>query len=103
VDAHKGEDDEKSFYSSEEAFAGRLVDVIYGGQVVLSETSWSAIQDQLPGHSQARPPVPPPVLCTILPCGSAHACAARVSLGPSELNGWGCRRPCEGWVMPQNN
>jgi hypothetical protein len=37
---------------SGEAFAERLAEVVYGGQVVLSETSWSAIQDQLPGQSQ---------------------------------------------------
>lgn len=36
-----------------EQFTERLAEAVYGGQVVLSETTWSAIQDQLPGQSQA--------------------------------------------------
>lgn len=51
----KGRDAESLDDGSEEAFAERLAEVAYGGQVVLSETSWSAIQDQLPGQSQACP------------------------------------------------
>lgn len=38
---------------SGELFTERLADVVCGGQVVLSETTWSAIQDQIPGQSQA--------------------------------------------------
>lgn len=38
---------------SGEIFTERLADVVCGGQVVLSETTWSAIQDQIPGQSQA--------------------------------------------------
>ncbi|EIE20201.1 hypothetical protein COCSUDRAFT_67530 [Coccomyxa subellipsoidea C-169] len=37
---------------SGEIFTERLADVVCGGQVVLSETTWSAIQDQIPGQSQ---------------------------------------------------
>ena len=35
-------------------FAERLAEAVYGGQVVLSEPAWAAIQDQLPGNAQVR-------------------------------------------------
>jgi hypothetical protein len=35
-------------------FAERLAQAVFGGQVVLSEPAWAAIQDQLPGNAQAR-------------------------------------------------
>ena len=35
-------------------FTERLAEAVYGGQVVLSEPAWAAIQDQLPGNAQAR-------------------------------------------------
>ena len=38
-----------------EVFTERLADAVYGGQVVLSETTWSAIQDHIPGQPQASP------------------------------------------------
>lgn len=36
-------------------FTERLAEAVYGGQVVLSEPAWAAIQDQLPGNAQAHP------------------------------------------------
>ncbi len=36
-----------------EVFTERLADAVCGGQVVLSETTWSAIQDHIPGQPQA--------------------------------------------------
>ncbi len=39
-------------------FAERLAQAVFGGQVVLSEPAWAAIQDQLPGNAQARPAAP---------------------------------------------
>lgn len=51
--------DDAVVYSGEgERFARRLSKVIHGGQVVLSETAWASIQDQIPGQSQASPALP---------------------------------------------
>jgi len=36
-------------------FAERLAQAVFGGQVVLSEPAWAAIQDQLPGNAQVQP------------------------------------------------
>lgn len=38
-----------------EVFTERLADAVCGGQVVLSETTWSTIQDHIPGQPQVTP------------------------------------------------
>ena len=48
-------DDAVVYQGEGEKFARRLSKVIHGGQVVLSETAWASIQDQIPGQSQASP------------------------------------------------
>lgn len=45
-------DDAVVYQGEGEKFARRLSKVIHGGQVVLSETAWASIQDQIPGQSQ---------------------------------------------------
>lgn len=45
-------DDAVVYRGEGEKFARRLSKVIHGGQVVLSETAWASIQDQIPGQSQ---------------------------------------------------
>ena len=35
-----------------EQFVKHLCNVIHGGQVVLSETAWQSMQDQIPGQCQ---------------------------------------------------
>ncbi|DBA77690.1 TPA: hypothetical protein ACH3X2_008392 [Trebouxia sp. C0005] len=45
-------DDAVVYQGEGERFARRLSKVIHGGQVVLSETAWASIQDQIPGQSQ---------------------------------------------------
>lgn len=90
-------------------FAERLAEAVYGGQVVLSEPAWAAIQDQLPGNAQVRsslhatydgevsamsPHLGPPsrTSCPLLPrCAAACSeyrsvhCANRNLLDPSSL------------------
>ena len=49
-------DDAVVYQGEGEKFARRLSKVIHGGQVVLSETAWASIQDQIPGQSQVQLP-----------------------------------------------
>ena len=35
-------------------FTQRLAEAAHGGQVVLSESAWASVQDQLPGSSQVN-------------------------------------------------
>ena len=55
---------EVSYEGSGEALAEDLADSVAGGQVVLSEAAWRAVQDHIPGQAQARAPSCLPCVCT---------------------------------------
>jgi class 3 adenylate cyclase len=49
-------DPEVTYEGSGEALAEDLADLVHGGQVVLSESAWRAVQDHIPGQAQVRAP-----------------------------------------------
>ena len=55
-------------------FTERLAEAVFGGQVVLSEPAWAAIQDQLPGNAQALALllINMTAVLTALACSHAH-------------------------------
>lgn len=48
-----------------EAFVRHVATAIYGGQVVLTESAWTTVQDHIPGQAQADPLQPPRSSCML--------------------------------------
>lgn len=66
-----GWDPEVTYEGSGESLAEDLAELVAGGQVVLSEAAWRAVQDHIPGQAQVPPPLPGfPRQCVLLMCYS---------------------------------
>ena len=74
-----GWEPEVSYEGSGEALAEDLADMVAGGQVVLSEAAWRAVQDAIPGQAQARASLCMPLAAGVAWCNpqqhTAHCTA----------------------------